>query len=59
MEDLESIDLSQTEEQANVKKVLGKDSLYEKIDVSVESMNKFIFGIVSVLVLVLGIALLG
>ena len=59
MEDLESIDLSQPEEQANVKKVLGKDSLYEKIDVSVESMNKFIFGIVSVLVLVLGIALLG
>lgn len=59
MEDLESTDLSQTEEQANVKKVLGKGSLYEKIDVSVESMNKFIFGIVIVLVLVLGIALLG
>ena len=59
MEEIDNIDLSQTEEQVNVKKVLGKGSLYEKIDVSVESMNKFIFGIVIVLVLVLGIALLG
>ncbi|MCA9764863.1 MAG: hypothetical protein KC455_00425 [Carnobacterium sp.] len=58
MEEIESVDLSQTEEQATAKKVLGKDSLYEKIDVSVDSINKFIFGIVAALIIVLGIALL-
>ncbi|SEK60326.1 hypothetical protein SAMN04488700_1372 [Carnobacterium iners] len=53
MEEIENVDLSKTEEQANVKKVLYKDLLYEKIDVSVDSINKFIFGIVVALAIAL------
>lgn len=58
MEEIEHVDLTQPEEQTKTKQTLGKDSLYEKIDVSVESMNKFIFGIVVSLIVVLGFALL-
>ncbi len=58
MEEIEHVDFTQTEEQAKKKQTLGKDSLYEKIDVSVESMNKFILGIVVSLIVVLGFALL-
>lgn len=58
MEEIEHVDFTQTEEQAKKKQTLGKDSLYEKIDVSVDSINKFIFGIVAALVIVLDIALL-
>lgn len=58
MEEIEQVDFTQPEEQTKKKKTLGKDSLYEKIDVSVESMNKFILTIVVALVVVLGFALL-
>ncbi len=58
MEEIEHVDFTQTEEQTKKKQTLGKDSLYEKIDVSVESMNKFILGIVVSLIVVLGFALL-
>ncbi|ALV21806.1 hypothetical protein [Carnobacterium antarcticum] len=58
MEEIEHVDLTQPEDQTKVKQTLGKDSLYEKIDVSVESMNKFILGIVVSLIVVLGFALL-
>ncbi|AEB30924.1 hypothetical protein CAR_c22670 [Carnobacterium sp. 17-4] len=58
MEEIKYVDFSQPEEQTKTKQTLGKDSLYEKIDVSVESMNKFIFGIVVSLIVVLGFALL-
>ncbi|MER2175178.1 MAG: hypothetical protein ABS911_10905 [Carnobacterium sp.] len=58
MEEIEHVDFTQPEEQTRTKQTFGKDSLYEKIDVSVESMNKFIFGIVVSLIVVLGFALL-
>ncbi|WP_192987947.1 hypothetical protein [Carnobacterium mobile] len=58
MEEIERVDFTQPEEQTQPKKVLGKDSLYEKIDVSVESMNKFILGVVLLLVIALGYGLL-
>lgn len=58
MEELKNVDFTQPEEQTTIKQTIGKDSLYEKIDVSVESMNRFILGIVVLLTVVLGFALL-